>query len=407
MIRRPGRDDAQAFHEAWESGAHGTGQVAELVRTAQTLRTSASAAPRPEFTSALRERLIAEGRTVLVPAPGASRRTAAAGDAAPAAAPSRARRRLATAAVAAVSSLGVVGLVASSASALPGDVLYPVKRTVEDVELALHRSDEARGTQRLELAAERLREVRAVIADGSPAARHQVPDLLDEFSTQAEQGSASLFDAYDTDGSTASIETVNDFAAASAVDLTTMAADVPADATESFSAARRRGDRPRRAGRPALRQLRQRRPRLARRRGPLGARTGRLRRRVDACGLGRPLHRRPLALQRGHVDGAVRDHPVHHASARAGAHAARTDAHPDHAEQGPGHRHRPAAGRPPGRRRPGGPRARPARRSARTQEVVRREPTAPSPTAAHRCRDDARPHRAAQKNALPRSTSSW
>lgn len=237
MIRRPGRDDAQAFHEAWESGAHGTGQVAELVRTAQTLRTSASAAPRPEFTSALRERLIAEGRTVLVPAPGASRRTAAAGDAAPAAAPSRARRRLATAAVAAVSSLGVVGLVASSASALPGDVLYPVKRTVEDVELALHRSDEARGTQRLELAAERLREVRAVIADGSPAARHQVPDLLDEFSTQAEQGSASLFDAYDTDGSTASIETVNDFAAASAVDLTTMAADVPADATESFSAA--------------------------------------------------------------------------------------------------------------------------------------------------------------------------
>ncbi|MEH3068641.1 MAG: DUF5667 domain-containing protein [Aeromicrobium erythreum] len=237
MIRRPGRDDAQDFHDAWESGAHGTGQVAELVRTAQTLRASATVAPRPEFASALRERLMTEGRTVLVPAPGASRRTADAAAGAPAAAPSRARRRLATAAVAAVSSLGVVGLVASSASALPGDVLYPVKRTVEDVELALHRSDEARGTQRLELASERLREVRAVIADGSPAARGQVPALLDEFSTQAEQGSASLFDAYDTDGSTASIETVNDFAAASAVDLTTMAADVPADASESFSAA--------------------------------------------------------------------------------------------------------------------------------------------------------------------------
>ena len=236
MIRRPGRDDAQDFHDAWESGVHGTGQVAELVRTAQTLRASATVAPRPEFASALRERLMTEGQTVLVPAPGASRRTADAG-AAPTAAPSRARRRLATAAVAAVSSLGVVGLVASSASALPGDVLYPVKRTVEDVELALHRSDEARGTQRLELAAERLHEVRAVIADGSPAARAQVPALLDEFSTQAEQGSASLFDAYDTDGSTASITTVNDFAAASAVDLTTMAADVPADASESISAA--------------------------------------------------------------------------------------------------------------------------------------------------------------------------
>ncbi|WP_286689723.1 MULTISPECIES: DUF5667 domain-containing protein [unclassified Aeromicrobium] len=237
MIRRPGRDDAQDFHDAWESGAHGTGQVAELVRTAQTLRASATVAPRPEFASALRERLMTEGQTVLVPAPGASRRTADAAAGAPAAAPSRARRRLATAAVAAVSSLGVVGLVAGSASALPGDVLYPVKRTVEDVELALHRSDEARGTQRLELATERLREVRAVIADGSPAARGQVPALLDEFSTQAEQGSASLFDAYDTDGSTASIETVNDFAAASAVDLTTIAADVPADASESFSAA--------------------------------------------------------------------------------------------------------------------------------------------------------------------------
>ena len=33
MIRRPGRADAQDFHDAWESGVHGTGQVAELGRT--------------------------------------------------------------------------------------------------------------------------------------------------------------------------------------------------------------------------------------------------------------------------------------------------------------------------------------------------------------------------------------
>lgn len=236
MIRRPGRDDAQAFHEAWESGASAAGDTAQLVRTARALHVSATAAPRPEFALALRERLMTEAQTVLVPDPGAARRAPAARVVEPAA-PSGARRRLAGVAVAAVSSLGVVGLVAGSASALPGDVLYPVKRTVEDVELAMHRSDEGRGAQRLEIAAERLREVRAVLVDGSPAARQQVPSLLDEFSTQAEQGSAELFDAYDTEGSDVSLEKVNDFAAASAVDLSTMAADVPTDASESFGAA--------------------------------------------------------------------------------------------------------------------------------------------------------------------------
>ncbi|MCR4513891.1 DUF5667 domain-containing protein [Aeromicrobium sp. 50.2.37] len=238
MRPRSGRDDAQAFHEAWESGTPATAEVAELVRAAERVCESAVATPRPEFRAALRERLLVEAQTALVPDPGASRRAVA--NRTPATvAPTRprARRRLAGLAVAAVSSLGVVGMVAGSAQAIPGDVLYPVKRGVENVELAMQRTDEGRGTQRLEIAAERLREARAVLGDGSTKQRAQVSSLLDDFSTQAEQGSSELFGAFGSDGSTATIDTVNDFAAASAVDLSVMSAEVPADAAAAFDSA--------------------------------------------------------------------------------------------------------------------------------------------------------------------------
>jgi hypothetical protein len=236
MNRRPGRDEAQAFDDAWESGAPASAEVAALVRAAEALCEAAVAAPRPEFRAALRERLMTEAQTVLVPAPGASRPTPVrAVPEAPTASPRR--RRLAGIAVAAVSSLGVVGMVAGSASAIPGDVLYPVKRGVENVELALQRTDEGRGTQRLEIAAERLAEARALVADGSPGGARQVDALLDDFSSDAELGSADLFGAYGTGGSAAPIDAVNDFAAASAVDLSTLAADVPEEAQDALQAA--------------------------------------------------------------------------------------------------------------------------------------------------------------------------
>ncbi len=234
MNRRPGRDEAQAFDDAWESGAPASAEVAALVRAAEALCEAAVAAPRPEFRSALRERLMTEARTVLVPDPGASRPATVAPTPV---APSARRRRLVGIAVAAVSSLGVVGMVAGSASAIPGDVLYPVKRGVENLELALQRSDEGRGSQRLELASERLAEARALVADGSPSGARQVDALLDDFSTAAEEGSADLFSAYGTGGSATPIDTVNDFAASSAVDLSTLAADVPEDAQDALQAA--------------------------------------------------------------------------------------------------------------------------------------------------------------------------
>lgn len=233
MIRRPGRDDAEAFHEAWESGAPSSGEVAQLVHAAEAMCRAAVVQPRPEFRSALREQLMAEAATVLVataaPAAAPTRIVT------PAVRPHRARRRIAGIAVAAVSSAGVVGLVAGSASAVPGDVLYPVKRGVENVELAMHRSDEARGTYRLEIASERLREARAVIADGSPAERAQLPALLSDFTENAEAGSQELFAVYDADGSDSAVESVNDFSATAAFDLTWISSNGPADATAALT----------------------------------------------------------------------------------------------------------------------------------------------------------------------------
>ena len=49
MIRRAGRDDAEAFHEAWESGTPTSGEVADLVSAAEALCRSAVVQPRPEL----------------------------------------------------------------------------------------------------------------------------------------------------------------------------------------------------------------------------------------------------------------------------------------------------------------------------------------------------------------------
>ena len=68
------------------------------------------------------------------------------------------RRRLVGLTAAAVAAVGSVGMITTSATAVPGDVLYPVKRGVESVQLALHRGDTSRGEFQLDQARERLAE---------------------------------------------------------------------------------------------------------------------------------------------------------------------------------------------------------------------------------------------------------
>jgi hypothetical protein len=238
-MNRRQRDEARAFDEAWEARARAPRsswdhEVAELVACAEQLCEAAIAEPSPEFRTALRTQLMTEAATVLAPVGTRPVRP----HRAPVRTPSFGfRRRLAGATAALVTAGGFVGLVGASAEALPGEMLYPVKRGVENVELAFHKDDPARGEFRLAQASERLAEARRLTDDGSPQSSEHVAGALDDFATQARDGAGALFRAYGQSGSQQSITDVNDFSAAAAADLAQLSGRVPADADPSFQAA--------------------------------------------------------------------------------------------------------------------------------------------------------------------------
>ena len=224
-------DDAQSFDEAWSGRTPRDEQIAQLVRFAETLCEAAVAEPTPEFRLSLRSSLMAEAQTVLIPADSKAHTFTEAPTKHPV------RRRVAALTAAALASVGVVGMVSSSASAVPGEMLYSVKRSVESVQLALHQSDESRGAFLLAQASERLAEARQLSDNPSDRSDSLIASTLEDFSTQAESGSDSLFNDFDDSGKTKSIQKVNDFAAAATTELATLSALVPEGAEGAFTSA--------------------------------------------------------------------------------------------------------------------------------------------------------------------------
>lgn len=241
MIGRSEVNDAESFDRAWTSRSTGSarprgaaaGDIAALLQTAELLTRSASIEPSAQFTADLRARLMAEAADVLVAAPA---RPATDHAVAPHPHPRRSprRRRLAGLTAALVAGTATVGMVASSASAVPGDVLYPVKRGVESVQLAVHRDDAGRGQTQLDQANERLREAWTLDSTGRD---DRVADALDAFTAQAEAGSTALFDSYGADSDDARIDAVNTFAAGASGTLVKMSDDLPTDAQAALDTA--------------------------------------------------------------------------------------------------------------------------------------------------------------------------
>lgn len=233
MIGRSESNDAESFERAWTTRSaagprargFGSSDTAELVRVAEMLTRSASIEPSEQFTADLRARLMTEAADVLVAAPARSTLTAHASGAT--VRPPAPRRRLAGLAAAVVAGTATVGLVTSSASAVPGDVLYPVKRGVESVQLAVHRDDVGRGETQLDQASERLLEAWTLDSTGRD---DRVAEALDSFSEQATTGSAALFQAYGSEGDPDRIDTVTTFATGSSQTIMNMSDDLPKDA---------------------------------------------------------------------------------------------------------------------------------------------------------------------------------
>lgn len=230
MIGRRSSDDAQSFEEAWNGRTPRDEHIADLVAFAEGLCEAAVVEPSMQFRTDLRAQLMTEAATILVPMPGASRR--------PVAAPVRetrsGRRRVAGLTAALIASAGAVSMVASSASAVPGEMLYPVKRGMENVELALHRDDASRGQFQLARASERLAEA-TTLAAGDGSSQQRVADLLDDFTTTATDAWVSMDEAFAADASTATMQRVSTFAQSAAQELTALRSALPAGSNPSFS----------------------------------------------------------------------------------------------------------------------------------------------------------------------------
>jgi len=228
----PARRGAERFNALLEGerDAARDARHAELLELVGALRSVPQPEARPEFVSDLRERLMLAAETELVvpdsPAALTERLTV------------RTRRtprerRLAVA----LGGIAIIGATTSMAvaaqSAIPGDVLYPLKRAMENAEAGLSVSDEAKGNTILENASGRLDEVDQ-LAHQDDVDATVVSETLTEFADQASEASELLMADYSATGSEESINDLRDFTASSIEVLAGLEEVIPADAEEAL-----------------------------------------------------------------------------------------------------------------------------------------------------------------------------
>lgn len=199
-------------------------QFAELLEVVSALRAVPAPEARPEFVSDLRAQLMLAAETQLVPAD--DRLTL------PTRRPAR-ERKLAVA----VGGLAIVGATTSMAmaaqSALPGDLLYPLKRAIENAEAGISVSDGQRGSTLLATASGRLDEVTALARDGA-SDEAAIEDTLSTFTVQATEAAQLLLDDYEKTGDETSISELRDFTGSSMDTLAELEAVIPAGARDEL-----------------------------------------------------------------------------------------------------------------------------------------------------------------------------
>jgi hypothetical protein len=187
---------------------------------------------RPDFGVDLRARLLAEAPAARAATRQAKRRPARV---IPLGQRSR-RRRLAPAVAIAAMLLGTATAVGvASQRALPGDALYPVKRAIEHVEVALSIGDHSEGDRLLNQARTRLDEIRDLTErDGNgPKASELVNDTLSTFRSEANDGAGRLMNDYRDHGNADSIRDIRDFTASSIKQLASIVPKLAPATTDS------------------------------------------------------------------------------------------------------------------------------------------------------------------------------
>lgn len=195
----------------------------DLLEVVGALRTVPQVTARAEFVSDLRSQLIVEAARQARPVDDALRLRLT-----PKQRQGTRERRMATV-------LGGFAIVAASGSmamasqaALPGDVLYPVKRAIENAETNLQSGDAAKAETLIAHAEQRLQEAQQLTAEGAEASA--VAETLQDFTEQSNQATELALDDYEATGDQAAIGGLRHFTARSMTDLDALGDVVPADA---------------------------------------------------------------------------------------------------------------------------------------------------------------------------------
>jgi hypothetical protein len=208
--RRRAREFADLLDDPRTAEGH---ELAALVALAATLRPApfldAQTAPRADFRSALRERLVsaaAQRTPAVIPAQQSINRPA----------PPRRRVRRMVATGVTVGLVAGAGAAVASTRALPGDSLYGLKRGIESAQLHLASSDLSRGRELLEQADHRLSEVESLAASstaGTAATRARIATALTEMDAETRAGAEALSDAYSATGDAEALDVLDQFVA--------------------------------------------------------------------------------------------------------------------------------------------------------------------------------------------------
>ncbi|HEX2177235.1 MAG TPA: DUF5667 domain-containing protein [Nocardioidaceae bacterium] len=241
------RRRAEELARALEGGEQTTdARLQRLLGTASRLAAVPVVEPRAEFRDTLRERLM-EAAAVELPTQAAARSDDS-GEAAPGrgrpvvtddAYAARRRRRLVAVATGLVLVGGGTGVAAASEQALPGQMLYPVKRTIESAQVSLARGAGAEGRALLDRASTRLDEAETLSSNGAPTATDldSIEGTLDDFAADAAGGGERLLAAYAASGDPADLQALRDFTADSHETLSDLAQTLPPEARDAVVAA--------------------------------------------------------------------------------------------------------------------------------------------------------------------------
>lgn len=197
---------------------------AELLELVGSLRSMPVVTARPAFVSELRSQLVVEAARMARPAVDHALRLRLT----PRQRSGVRERRAATllggfAIVAATGSMAM-----ASQASLPGDVLYPVKRAIENAQTNLQSDDAAKAQTLIAHAERRLQEAEQLTAEGADAST--VAETLQDFTEQSNQATELALDDYAATGDQDTIGELRSFADDSMDKLNELSDLVPADA---------------------------------------------------------------------------------------------------------------------------------------------------------------------------------